>query len=173
MNPALENSMQDYRDQLNERVNNPNNDEQASTSSVQSSTEVEPSNTQNTTQNVNESINENRTAEAQNPYQQHPINYEEINKDVEARNQAARDDARQAAVHVTELNIKQDAVDTYMDASQNTDSEDEDDYDATYQYDPQKVYETSMDYSKNQALIEAFETTANNGLEQRHVSIMV
>ena len=86
--------------------------------------------------------------------------------------QARRDDARQAAVHVADLNIKQQTVDTYMAAS--SDSDDDKNNDNSYSYDPKAVYDASMNYSKNQALMSAFENIDKNGIENKHhVSVMV
>ena len=122
IDPSLENSMQDYRAQLNEITKNQADEASASPLS------------ENETQNSTQVVSEKPSSEPQTPDVQEPINYEEIYKDVEERNQAARDDARQAAVHVTELNTKQAAFDTYMDASQNTQDSNEGNNDGMSDY---------------------------------------
>jgi outer membrane biosynthesis protein TonB len=151
INPNLNDASQQFRAQLNQVSDG---------SSLNISSEKEPS-----------PSNPIQIPDEQPPEEQTPIDYEKLEKEIQNRNEVARDNARQAAVYAAELNNKQSQIDTYMDASSNSNNDTSSS--DSFSYDPQKVYETSMDYSRNQELINIFETVAQNGVDQRYVNYII
>lgn len=95
------------------------------------------------------------------------IDYDAIEADMNSR----RDSARQNAVLATGITHQQDMVDTYINASSDGDDDEQNDY-VTMEIDPADAYQTSMDYSRNMALIEAFESVGSEKSNQSHVSVL-
>lgn len=94
------------------------------------------------------------------------IDYDALKADIDSR----RDNARQAAVHVADLKHQQNMVDTYIKASS---GDDEQGGSSSTGIEPADVYKTSMHYSRNMALIEAFESISNEEANRTHVSVLV
>ncbi len=95
--------------------------------------------------------------------QETTIDYEKLNSDIESR----RETARQAAVHMTELQHKKNMVDTYMNAAS------DDDTSSSSEIEPLEVYQTSLKYSRRMDLINAFEAVAQNESNSPHISVLV
>ena len=82
---------------------------------------------------------------------------------LEANIQERRDHAREAAVYAAELKQTQTNIDTYVNAS--TDSDESSDTTNASDIDPANVYEKSMDYQQRNDLLAAFEqATTPEGL---------
>jgi len=85
--------------------------------------------------------------------------------------QARRDHARQAAVYAAELKQTQTNIDTYVNAS--TDSDDTGDTTNASDINPANVYEKSLDYQQRDDLLAAFEqATTPEGLGMK-INIML
>ena len=95
--------------------------------------------------------------------QQTTIDYEALDADIQSR----RDSARQAAVHVAELQHKKNLVDIYMDVSS------DDDNSSSLGIEPMDVYQTSLKYSRRMDLINAFESVAQNNSNTPHINVLV
>ena len=93
------------------------------------------------------------------------IDYDALKADIDSR----RESARQAAVHVADLKHQQNMVDTYINAS----SDEDEQSGSSIKIEPADVYKTSMHYSQNMALIEAFESVASETSDRVHVSVLV
>jgi hypothetical protein len=94
------------------------------------------------------------------------IDYEALKADRDNR----QDSARQAAVHVSNLQHQQDIVNTYISASSKNSEQDSS---AGINTSPVGVYQTSMDYTRNMTLINAFESVGKEESDKVHVSILV
>jgi hypothetical protein len=93
------------------------------------------------------------------------IDYDALKADMDSR----RDSSRQAAAHVAGLQHQQNMVDTYLNAS----SDNEQSSSASIGIEPADIYKASMDYSRNTALIKAFDSVASAKSDRVHVSILV
>ena len=93
------------------------------------------------------------------------IDYEALKSDIDNR----KGSARQAAVHVAGLKHQQSMVDTYINVS----SDNEQSSSTSMGIEPADVYQKSMDYSRNMALIEAFESVGSEDVDRVHVSVLV
>jgi hypothetical protein len=92
-------------------------------------------------------------------------------KQIEENIQTRRDNARQAAVHAEELRQTQKNIDTYVNAT--SDSDDSDGPKSAADINPVNVYEKSLDYQKRNDLLAAFEqATTPEGLGMK-VNIML
>lgn len=94
------------------------------------------------------------------------IDYEALKADRDDR----KDSARQAAVHVSNLQHQQDMVNTYIAASSDSSEQDSS---AGINTSPANVYQKSMDYTRNMTLISAFESVGKEESDKTHVSILV
>ena len=147
-------SVQDFRAQL-EQQRNVNTKESSELQDVGEATE--PTGELEATVPTDELEAPQESAEAK-------IDYDALNEGMQSR----RDSARQAAVHVATLQHQKNMVDTYMNASSDNDSSSD-----SMNIDPVDVYKKSMDYSRNMALIKAFETVSSELSDRSHVSILV
>ena len=121
--------------------------------------------------NVNVDQTAQRTAAAQKteaPQQskETKIDYDALNADIDSR----RDSARQAAVQVQGFKQQQNMIDIYIAAS--SDEKGQSNSTPT-NISPADAYQTSMHYSRNQALIGAFESVSNEKPDRVHVSVLV
>ena len=106
-----------------------------------------------------------KTKEAQQP-KESKIDYDALNADIDSR----RDSARQAAIQAQGLKQQQNMIDIYIAASSGENGQS---HSTPTNIDPVDVYQTSMHYSRNTALIGAFESVSNVKPDRVHVSILV
>lgn len=92
-------------------------------------------------------------------------------KQIEENIQTRRDNARQAAVYAEEQRQTQQNIDTYVNAT--SDSDDKNDTKNAADIEPAEVYEKTLDYQKRNDLLAAFEqATTPEGLGMK-INIMM
>jgi hypothetical protein len=94
------------------------------------------------------------------------IDYDALRADIDSR----RDSARQAAVQAQGYKQQQNVIDTYIAASSDENGQNNS---TSTNIDPADAYQTSMHYSRNMALINAFETVSNERTDRIHISVLV